>query len=189
MYRIFPQEENPTLRQTAQDIPLEDIRGARIRKLIDQMKMLLANEKFGVALAAPQVGQPLKLFIVSGRALARDSRNSPDEEHDDVQDEKVLPPLPDQVYINPTMTKLSRGRSGKHEGCLSVRGKWGIVPRAEKATVRAFDEEGRPFTRGASGFLAHVFQHEMDHLAGILYTDKATELFDEESDKETDHEK
>ena len=59
-----------------------------------------------------------------------------------------------------------------------------MVARAKKASLRAYDEHGQLFTRGASGFLAHVFQHEMDHLDGILYTDKATELHDDENSKE-----
>lgn len=152
------------------------------------MKALLSKEQYGVALAAPQVGEPLQLFIVSGKALARDKRNALDEPEDeegfDAEPPKELPPLPDQIYINPQLVKLSRGRTDKHEGCLSIRGKWGIVPRAEKMTVRAYDEEGRPFTRGTSGFLAHVIQHEMDHLEGILYIDKAKELYDDDPERE-----
>ncbi len=179
MHTILPEEKNPALREVAKDIPLEEIGSDRIKQLIADLKALLSKEEYGVALAASQVGEALKLFIVSGRALARDSRNAPDEP--EVKEEKA--PLPDQVYINPTMVKMSRGKTDKHEGCLSIRGKWGEVPRAEKATVHAYDEEGREFTRGASGFLAHIFQHEMDHLEGILYTDKAVSLYDE-SDKD-----
>lgn len=156
MYSILPAAQNPALRQKAQDVPLSDISSPRIQHLIKEMQSLLAKEKYGVALAAPQLGESAKLFIVSGRALARNARNAPDEEQEEELDENI-PALPDQVYINPEITKLSRGRIGKHEGCLSIRGKWGIVPRAEKATVRAFDEQGRAFTRGASGFLAHIF--------------------------------
>jgi peptide deformylase len=132
-------------------------------------------------MAAQQVGEPLQLFIVSGRALAaRD---------DDEDEEKIIAnELPDQVYINPVILKMSRAKKEKHEGCLSIRGKWGMVPRAEKATVQAYDEEGRKFTRGASGFLAHVFQHEMDHLNGILYTDKAAKLYDDKPDDDNEHE-
>jgi peptide deformylase len=88
------------------------------------------------------------------------------------------------VYINPEFVKMSQRKTKKHEGCLSIRGKWGMVPRAEKATVRAYDENGVRFTRGASGFLAHIFQHEMDHLDAVLYTDKAAELYDDEPDEE-----
>ena len=62
------------------------------------------------------------------------------------------------------------------EGCLSVRWLYGKVKRSEKATVRAHDETGKIFTKGASGLLAQAFQHEVDHLNGILFTDKATHL-------------
>lgn len=186
MHKILPSEENPALRERSLDIPLKDIGNARVTKIIEAMKRLLAKEEFGVALAAVQIGEPLRLFIVSGRAIARDSRNAPDEDlparsGGHVAEKKLrdeIPPVPDQVYINPSLTKLSRGRTDKHEGCLSIRGKWGEVPRAEKATITAYDEHGKKFIRGASGFLAHVFQHEMDHLEGILYIDKATKLYD-----------
>lgn len=181
MRTILPEEENPALREKARDIPLPDISASHIQDLIEDMKELLSHEEYGVALAAPQLGEPIKLFIVSGRALARDKRNAPDEEDAAPKKKEEIPALPDQVYINPVLLKLSRKKYEKHEGCLSIRGKWGTVPRSEKATVRAYDEAGREFTRGASGFLAHVFQHEMDHLEGILYIDKATEIYDDES--------
>ena len=185
MRTILPQEENPALRSVSKEIAPEDIRGPRIKKLIDDMKKLLAKEEYGVALAAVQVGEPVRLFLVSGRALARGARNAPDEKKDtdsklQATSYKLQAEFPDQIYINPIMLKKSRGKINKHEGCLSIRGKWGVVPRTEKATVRAFDETGKEFTRGATGFLAHVFQHEMDHLDGILYTDKAVELYDDE---------
>ena len=181
MRTILPQEENPALREIARDIPIKDIPSKRIQSLIAEMKELLSREEYGVALAAPQLGEAIQLFIVSGRALARDKRNASDEPD---KKEEEIPPLPDQVYINPELVKISRKKYEKHEGCLSIRGKWGIVPRAEKATVRAYDEEGRLFTRGASGFLAHVFQHELDHLNGILYIDKATELYDDKPEEQ-----
>jgi peptide deformylase len=187
MRTILPQASNPALRERARDIPLADIGSKKIREIIADMRALLVKEEYGVALAASQVGEPLQLFIVSGRALARGSRNAPDETFDEAkprQNEAEAPRPPDEVYINPKILKLSRKKLEKHEGCLSIRGKWGMVPRAEKATVRAYDENGKPFTRGASGFLAHIFQHEMDHLDGILYTDKATELYDDEPNDE-----
>ena len=183
MRTILPHENNPALREISRDISVADITSVRVRELVADMKGLLAKEEYGVALAAVQIGEPLNLFIVSGKALARGGRpgragNAPDEDAEEREHEE--PALPDQIYINPELLKTSRGSKEMHEGCLSVRGKWGMVPRAEKATIRAYDEEGRQFTRGASGFLAHVFQHEMDHLKGILYTDKATEMYDEE---------
>lgn len=167
MYRIIPKDENPALREISKPLTVEEIASSRIQTLIAEMKALLAQEKLGVALAAPQVGEAVRLFIVSGAALAR-------------QEDDTAPALPDQVYINPEITRVSRGTKLKHEGCLSIRGTWGQVPRAEKMTVRAKDEHGTTFTRGASGFLAHIFQHEIDHLDAILYIDKAVELFDDE---------
>lgn len=186
MHSILPQEENPALRDTSKDIPAKNIKNTRIKKLIGEMKKLLEKEEYGVALAAVQVGEPLRLFIVSGRALARSARNAPDETEKklEARSKQLEATIPDQVYINPRLLKTSRGKINKHEGCLSIRGKWGIVPRAEKATIRAFDEGGKEFTRGATGFLAHIFQHEMDHLDGVLYTDKAVEMYDDEQGKQ-----
>lgn len=180
---IIPEASNPALREISRAIPLNEISGKAIQSLIADMQKLLAKEEYGVALAACQVGEPVRLFIVSGKALARGTRNAPDESasQDELQATgSGLLAIPDQIYINPEITKMSRGRKDKHEGCLSIRGQWGMVPRAEKASIRAYDEHGHAFTRGASGFLAHIFQHEMDHLEGILYIDKATEIYDDE---------
>lgn len=184
MRTIIPHTDNPVLREQAHEIPREDITAPRIRTLVTDMKKLLAREKFGVALAAPQVGEPLRLFIVSGRALVKHAEERDDEDAA-VDVSRSVPE--DQVYINPVLLKMSRGKKEKHEGCLSVRGKWGDVPRAEKATIKAYDEHGRVFTRGASGFLAHIFQHEMDHLEGILYIDKAAALYDDEEKPHDEH--
>jgi len=186
MRSIIPAKNNPALRVRAKDIPLVDIKGAKVQKLIKDMKSLLAKEEYGVALAAPQVGESLRIFIVSGKALALGNRTAPDSAKatsgkPDVSDEALA--KSDQVYINPKLTKVSRQKIGKHEGCLSLRGFWGIVPRAEKAMIHAYDENGAELTRGASGFLAHIFQHEMDHLEGILYTDKAEEIYEEQREE------
>ncbi len=184
MRTILPEKKNPTLRNTAGEIARNEIFGNSIQTLIREMRALLSKEDHGVALAAPQVGESLRLFVVSGRALARGGRNAPDEKRDEMSSHRIEEgSVADQVYINPVLLKMSRGRKGKHEGCLSIRGKWGIVPRAEKAMIRALDENGQEFTRGASGFLAHIFQHEMDHLDGILYTDKATDVYDDKPEK------
>ena len=182
MRTILPEQKNPILRRKAGRVPLSEIKGRHLQNLIKEMKALLAKEEFGVALAAPQVGEPIRLFIVSGKALARGARNAPDELRNLEARSSKLEAVPDQIYINPELLKISRTRKEKHEGCLSVRGLWGIVRRAEKATIRAYDENGGRFTRGASGFLAHIFQHEMDHLEGILYTDKAMKLYKENED-------
>lgn len=177
MKREIVQTGHAALRLTAKPVSPEDIGSARIQSLLHEMSALLKDEKYGVALAAPQVGESLRIFIVAGKILAHpeDTKGT---------DKEKSPPPPDQVYINPEIVKISRKKFDKHEGCLSVRGKWGIVPRAEKTTVRAYNEKGQKFERGASGFLAHIFQHEIDHLNGILYLDKAKEVSDEKDESE-----
>src|SRR3989338_4574759 len=74
------------------------------------------------------------------------------------------------------ITKIFKKKQTVREGCLSVVGMFGAITRAEKITVEAYNEKGEKFTRGASGLLAQIFQHEMDHLNGILFTDTARNL-------------
>lgn len=181
MSRTIIQTGNPVLRLKAKELPKSEFGGKWLHALITDMKKLLVKEEYGVALAAPQVGESVRLFIVSGAAVGK--RKKAAAKRAPATNSLSDMPAEDQVYINPTLLKLSRGKDEKHEGCLSVRGKWGFVKRAEKATITAYDENGKKFTRGASGLLAHIFQHEMDHLDGILYTDKATELFDESTER------
>ncbi|MDO8548291.1 MAG: peptide deformylase, partial [bacterium] len=133
------------------------------KKLVAKMKKALAKERFGVALAAPQVGASVRLFIVAGRAFA------------DGKSESEKTP-PDMVFINPELKRVSRKKKEMAEGCLSVRGKYGAVVRHEKVSVSAYDERGEKFLYHGNGLIAHIFQHEIDHLEGILYTDKATKV-------------
>ncbi|MDE2213331.1 MAG: peptide deformylase [Patescibacteria group bacterium] len=167
----------PILREKAALVAKDQIPSEKIRALIAHMKELLSREKNGVGLAAPQVGESLRIFIISGRAFL------PDEEEEDVvaEEEKKEepPPPPDMVFINPEMMRRSRAKKEMSEGCISVRGKYGTVMRSEKVTIQALNEVGRPFTYHGSGLVAHIFQHEMDHLEGILYIDKAVKLEDE----------
>ncbi len=181
MSRSIIQSGDAVLRATTKEIPPAEIGSAHVRTLITDMKKLLAKEKYGVALAAPQVGESVRLFIVAGRAVEKRKKASAKRGAEESEEPDDMP-KEDQVYINPELVKLARGRKKKHEGCLSVRGKWGEVMRAEKASIRAYDEHGKKFTRGASGLLAHIFQHEMDHLDGVLYIDKAKELYDDTPD-------
>jgi peptide deformylase len=184
--RDIVQNGHATLRAIAKEIPVAEIGSSRLRELILDMKKLLAKEEFGVALAAPQVGEGLRLFIVGGSAELKRKRSDKKKDLDSEAEGDHFEGMPeeDEVYINPVMVKMSRKKQDKHEGCLSVRGKWGMVPRAEKATVRAYNESGEKIERGASGFLAHIFQHEIDHLDGVLYIDKATELFEDKTNDE-----
>jgi len=157
------QNGDPILRELAQTVPVADITSPKIKKIIADMKAALASQDDGVAIAAPQIGEPLRIFVVSGAVLAH---ADPKYKGDDI------------VFINPELTKLSREKHDVEEGCLSVRWLYGKVKRAQKATIRGYDENGKRVLRGASGLLAQVFQHETDHLDGVLFIDKAYDVRD-----------
>lgn len=163
------QKENPVLRQIAQEVPLKDISSAKIKKIIREMKAMLATQADGVAIAAPQIGYSVRIFVVAGKIFEDDFRRQGDEHI-----EKSKEPKPeDLVFINPVILKVSKAKKWMYEGCLSVRPLWGEVNRSLNATITAYDENGTKITRGAGGLLAHIFQHETDHLDGILFIDKA----------------
>lgn len=173
------QKEHKVLREHAKLVPLEEIKSEKIKKILANMKMALDSQDDGIAIAAPQINVPLRIFLVSKKIhqIEEDERNIPTQEikgsaHVPSNDKKRK----DLVFINPEITKLSKKKDWVPEGCLSVRWLYGKVARADKATVRAYDEHGKAFTRGASGLLAQVFQHEIDHLNGILFIDTAKDL-------------
>lgn len=157
------QKEAPVLREIAKEVPLKDIRSKKFLAVIGRMKKALHAEEDGVAIAAPQIGVSLRLFIVAGRTLAIIKKT---------EDKKY----PDLVFINPTLVKLSKKKKKMEEGCLSVRWLYGEVERSEKATINAYDERGKKVHLGASGLLAQIFQHEVDHLDGVLFIDKAENI-------------
>ena len=158
------------LRESAKEISLAEIKSAKIKKILAQMTDALSVAKDGVALAAPQIGIPLRIFIV----LKEYTENKTAQELKEIQEKKVKPEI--VVFINPKITKISKKKQTVREGCLSVVGMFGAITRAEKVTVEAYNEKGEKFSRGASGLLAQIFQHEMDHLNGILFTDTARNL-------------
>ena len=108
----------------------------------------------GVGLAAPQIGVDLRVVIYGAQSSAR----YPDAES-----------IPDTVLINPVITPVGMETEEDWEGCLSVPGMRGKVPRFKSIRYRGFDELGAPIDRMVSGFHARVVQHECDHLDGILY--------------------
>ena len=128
------------------------------------MKEALASRDDGVAIAAPQIGVSLRIFVVSGKVFTKEGEER----------------KPDETFINPVISKLSRNTENMEEGCLSVHGVFGTIKRHEKATVTAYNEEGKKVMKGGSGLLAQIFQHETDHLDGTLFVDKAHELVDGE---------
>ena len=163
------------LRDIAEPVNPKDFASPRLKKILSDMATALEKEEDGVAIAAPQIGIPLRIFIVSHRAFEW----SDEDEHnlDGISDTHPLPEekikKANMVFINPTITKLSRKKKWLQEGCLSVRWLYGEVSRSDKATVRAFDENGKAFTWGGSGLIAQIFQHETDHLNGALFIDTA----------------
>ena len=115
----------------------------------------------GAGLAAPQIGVLLRLVIFGGRPTPR----YPDAEV-----------IPHTVLVNPRLKPLRGGREADWEGCLSVPGMRGMVPRYRRVRYRGCDQWGRPVDRTVSGFHARVVQHEVDHLDGVLYPTRIKDL-------------
>lgn len=168
-------EGHPALRQVSEEIPLSEIQSQQVQELILHMKKSLASQEDGIGLAAPQIGVPLRIFIVSKKVFEH-GKNSSSATQDEAQT-STAKKADDLVCINPVITKYSKEKRWMEgEGCLSVRWVYGKVQRSTKVTLRAYDEHGNLFERGAGGLLAHIFQHEVDHLNGILFIDKAKDL-------------
>ncbi|MBI5134156.1 MAG: peptide deformylase [Candidatus Taylorbacteria bacterium] len=164
------QKDDPVLRLKASPVPAALFDTPKLRKIVKDMKAALASQDDGVAIAAPQIGVSLRIFVVSGRIF--------EMLYPDRKEEDGKKAYPDVVFINPEISKLSKEREEMEEGCLSVRYLYGKIVRAKKAKVKAFDEKGQPFEIGGSGLLAQIFQHETDHLEGRLFIDQATDIQD-----------
>ncbi|HEY4494252.1 MAG TPA: peptide deformylase [Candidatus Paceibacterota bacterium] len=174
IHKKILQKEEKVLRKIAAEVHVGEIKSVKIKKVLKEMSAALKSQSDGVAIAAPQIGYSLRIFVVSGRIFAKDFMQ-PKEEIEN-KSEKVPK---DVIFINPKISKLSRDKEWVPEGCLSVRPLYGKTFRSKKATVTAYDENGKKFTRGASGLLAQIFQHETDHLDGILFIDHAQDVKEE----------
>ena len=172
------QRDNPILRANAGEVNPAAIASPEIKKIIANMKQALGKEHDGVAIAAPQIGQSLRIVIIAGKIFAPDF-----DEHKEEQKLKSIPP--DVVLINPTITRRSKEKASVAEGCLSVRWLYGEVSRSVKATATAYNEAGKKITISGKGLLAQIFQHEVDHLEGILFIDTAKNI--KEVPPEKDH--
>jgi peptide deformylase len=160
MPKSIVQQENKVLRAKAKPVPAEIFGTTELKKIIADMSASLATCDDGIALAAPQIGISYRIFVVSGKLWTTEG-------------EKLKP---DVVFINPKITKKSKKVVTMDEGCLSVRWLYGKTRRAEKASVEAQDIDGKKITWHGSDLLAQIFQHEIDHLDGILFIDHATDL-------------
>jgi len=150
---------NPHLRQTSQKVGLIT---DEIKKVIQDMEAATIDwensraHEVGVALAAIQIDSPLKIVVV---------RNN----YDNKEDHSFT------TFINPEITKLDGEIIEDYEGCLSVKDVYGKVPRYTKVKVKALDITGKEFRVTAEGFLARIFQHEIDHCNGIVFVDHIKE--------------
>ena len=148
---------HPTLRQVAREVSGEAIGTAPLRRLIGDLVDTL-HDYGGIGLAAPQVGESLRLAII-------EVPGGPSRYGD-------IPPMPLTVFVNPEITVIDPQTAGYWEGCLSVPGLRGFVERPRHIRVTALTDHGAPQQLELEGFLATVFQHEFDHLDGRLYIDR-----------------
>lgn len=142
------------LRQRATEV--ENILADECQQLISQM-MLAVSEAGGVGIAAPQIHHSVRIFIMCSK---------PNERYPDA------PLMPPTAIINPEILHCSSDKVKGWEGCLSVPSMRGLVPRHSQITVRYFDQQGNEQQKELTGFIARIFQHELDHLNGLTFIDQ-----------------
>ena len=150
----FPE---PSLRLKSKQVTKFD---TELQTLIDNMIETMGAAP-GVGLAAPQIGESLRLVVV---------------EYTEDEDEDARPKK--YVLVNPEIVKRSEEMVTDIEGCLSLPGLAGKVERHEAVSIKAKNRFGKPLKIEAEGWLARIFQHEIDHLDGVLYIDRAEEVFE-----------
>ena len=146
---------DPRLLQVSQ--PVADFAAPELKTLVDDMFETMQAAS-GAGLAAPQIGVPLRLVIFGYSDPEAHNARYPDAD-----------PVPQTILINPAIEPVSDAMEEGWQGCLSVPGLRGVVPRFAKIRYRGVDLQGRPIDRIVDGFHARVVQHECDHLDGILY--------------------
>jgi peptide deformylase len=157
---------NPTLRE----------RATKVKQITPELEQLVHDmidtlrDAPGVGLAAPQVDVSQRVVVV---------------EYGEESDDPETPPKPAKLYvvINPEIVRKSSDTVLGNEACLSLPGYMGEVKRFESVTIKGLDQRGKNFRLRAKGWLARIFQHEIDHLDGILYIDRATQVWRIEQDE------
>ncbi len=162
----------PILRRKAKPVTKFD---KDLQTLIDDMIETM-REAPGVGLAAPQVDLPMQLAVVEYA------------EGEDEEEDEDAPAKPKKLYvlINPEITKVSDEKVIGVEGCLSIPGLIGEVERHEAIQVKALNRHGSPVKFKVEGWMARIFQHEIDHLNGVLFTDKAIRVWKPGEDDDTE---
>ncbi len=160
----------PVLRRKAKPVTKFD---KELQTLIDDMIETM-REAPGVGLAAPQVNISQQLAVIEY-----------DEDEDEEENEDA-PPKPKKLYviINPEIIKASEEKVMGIEGCLSIPGLQGEVERHESIQVKALNRHGSPVKLKVDGWMARIFQHEIDHLNGVLFTDRATRVWKPRDEEE-----
>jgi len=151
---------HPVLRRRADPVTAATLRSRDTGRLVANMIETM-REYEGVGLAAPQVHESIRLVVIASHRNPRYPK---------------APAIPLTVLVNPVVTPLPGPQIAWWEGCLSLPGLRGRVVRPSRVRVRALDRRGRPFSRIFGGFSAIVVQHETDHLDGLLYIDRMTDL-------------
>jgi peptide deformylase len=137
--------------------PVRDLGAPELRALVDDMLDTM-HAADGAGLAAPQIGVPLRVVIFGYADPTLRNPRYPDAD-----------PVPQTILVNPVLEPLTPGTEDGWEGCLSVPGLRGVVPRFARIRYSGYDLDGARIERVADGFHARVVQHECDHLDGILY--------------------
>jgi peptide deformylase len=158
------QTGDPVLRQVARELSVEEILSPEIQTLIQEMKATMRAAP-GVGLAAPQIGRSIQLAVIE------------DVDHAHLTPEQILERevsvVPFHVIINPRIYLDEGDRVEFFEGCLSISEFVGAVPRARSVRVEYLNEKAEPVVICAKGWYARILQHEIDHLNGVLYVDRA----------------
>lgn len=152
---------NPILRKKAKEV--EKI-NENVKTVIENMTLALESSEIeGLAIAAPQIGESVRIILIR----VREQR---DKEGIIIQKE-----IPLTAYINPVITKFSKEKKILEEGCLSYPNYYGSVERSSKIRFEATTMSGKKIKKNAAGILAKIVQHEVDHLDGILFIDYITD--------------
>jgi peptide deformylase len=160
--KVLPRTEfgNPILRAKAKDVSVRSMRTPAFKTLVKDMIHTMRRAD-GVGLAAPQIGKPIRLAVMEMPFM----KSRPELE-------KKAP----IVILNPRIVSSSSAKEYDWEGCLSLRRVRGHVPRAKSITVEYLNADGKKVVEKASGLWARIFQHEIDHLDGIVYVDRMKDM-------------
>jgi len=151
---------NPVLRKVSALVSIDEIKRPEFQKFVDDMIETM-HEYEGVGLAAPQVHESKQIAVIE----VQGNRRYPE-----------APEIPLLVLINPVFLDQAKEKNLGWEGCLSVEGFRGQVPRATEVKIKALDRHGKEFILETDGFLAIVIQHELDHLMGKVFLDRMSDF-------------